>query len=178
MSAPSGARASGPWHQDVTAEQWRAFFAAYLGWMLDGFDFTILTFLLVEIQREFNIAYLFISHNLAVVEHLSDRIAILYLGKIVEVLRTDRLHRQAVHPYTRALIDAIPVPDPTVRQFDSVLMGEIPGAMSVPRGCRFNPRCEHAIGRCFEEEPPLEALGDGHHVACHLHLQRSTKGIA
>jgi oligopeptide/dipeptide ABC transporter ATP-binding protein len=126
--------------------------------------------LLVDIQREFQIAYLFISHNLAAVEHVSDRVAILYRGKIVEVLKSDDLNREAMHPYTRALIDAIPVPDPMRITFSAVLKGEIAGITNLPRGCRFNPRCEYAEGRCFEDEPPLEDLGNGHYVACHRRL--------
>jgi oligopeptide/dipeptide ABC transporter ATP-binding protein len=126
--------------------------------------------LLVDIQREFQIAYLFISHNLAIVEHVANRVAVLYLGKIVEVLNSGDLSLKAVHPYTRALIDAIPVPDPMDVKADAVLKGEIPSAMRLPPGCRFNSRCEHAQQRCFDEEPPLDDLGDGHHVACHRHL--------
>ena len=126
--------------------------------------------LLVEIQREFQIAYLFISHNLAIVEHVANRVAVLYLGKIVEVLNSRDLSLKAVHPYTRALIDAIPVPDPMDVKADAVLKGEIPSAMQLPPGCRFNSRCEHAQQRCFDEEPLLNDLGDGHQVACHRHL--------
>jgi oligopeptide/dipeptide ABC transporter ATP-binding protein len=126
--------------------------------------------LLVDIQREFQIAYLFISHNLAIVEHVANRVAVLYLGKIVEVLNSRDLSLKAVHPYTRALIDAIPVPDPMDVKADAVLKGEIPSAMQLPPGCRFNSRCEHAQQRCFEEEPLLDDLGDGHQVACHRHL--------
>jgi oligopeptide/dipeptide ABC transporter ATP-binding protein len=126
--------------------------------------------LLVEIQREFQIAYLFISHNLAIVEHVANRVAVLYLGKIVEVLNSRDLSLKAVHPYTRALIDAIPVPDPMDVKADAVLKGEIPSAMQLPPGCRFNSRCEHAQQRCFDEEPLLDDLGDGHQVACHRHL--------
>jgi oligopeptide/dipeptide ABC transporter ATP-binding protein len=126
--------------------------------------------LLVDIQREFQIAYLFISHNLAIVEHVANRVAVLYLGKIVEVLNSRDLSLKAVHPYTRALIDAIPVPDPMDVKADAVLKGEIPSAMQLPPGCRFNSRCEHAQQRCFDEEPLLDDLGDGHQVACHRHL--------
>jgi oligopeptide/dipeptide ABC transporter ATP-binding protein len=126
--------------------------------------------LLVDIQREFQIAYLFISHNLAIVEHVANRVAVLYLGKIVEVLNSSDLSLKAVHPYTRALIDAIPVPDPMDVKADAVLKGEIPSAMQLPPGCRFNSRCEHAQQRCFDEEPLLDDLGDGHQVACHRHL--------
>ena len=126
--------------------------------------------LLVEIQREFQIAYLFISHNLAIVEHVANRVAVLYLGKIVEVLNSRDLSLKAVHPYTRALIDAIPVPDPMDVKADAVLKGEIPSAMQLPHGCRFNSRCEYAQQRCFDEEPRLDDLGDGHQVACHRHL--------
>lgn len=126
--------------------------------------------LLVDIQREFQIAYLFISHNLAIVEHVANRVAVLYLGKIVEVLNSSDLSLKAVHPYTRALIDAIPVPDPMDVKADAVLKGEIPSAMRLPPGCRFNSRCEYAQQRCFDEEPLLDDLGDGHQVACHRHL--------
>ena len=126
--------------------------------------------LLVDIQREFQIAYLFISHNLAIVEHVANRVAVLYLGKIVEVLNSSDLSLKAVHPYTRALIDAIPVPDPMNVKTDAVLKGEIPSAMRLPPGCRFNSRCEYAQQRCFDEEPLLDDLGDGHQVACHRHL--------
>jgi len=126
--------------------------------------------LLVEIKREFQIAYLFISHNLAIVEHIADRVAVMYLGKIVEVLGSGDLHHRAVHPYTRALIAAVPLPDPRNVKFDTVLKGEIPSAMRLPAGCRFNARCEHAQQRCFQDEPVLEDLGEGHHVACHFRL--------
>jgi oligopeptide/dipeptide ABC transporter ATP-binding protein len=126
--------------------------------------------LLVDIQREFQIAYLFISHNLAIVEHVADQVAVLYLGKIVEILNSSALSLKAVHPYTRALIGAIPVPNPLDVKADEVLKGEIPSGMRLPPGCRFNSRCEHAQQRCFDEEPSLDDLGDGHHVACHRHL--------
>jgi peptide/nickel transport system ATP-binding protein/oligopeptide transport system ATP-binding protein len=130
--------------------------------------------LLRDIQRDDGVAYLFISHNLAVVEHLSHRIAILYLGRIVEVLHSENLNAQAAHPYTLSLIDAIPVPDPERVRTDLSLQGEIPSAMDLPRGCAFQGRCAYAQERCRQETPALEDLGAGHLVACHFHrLTRS-----
>jgi len=125
--------------------------------------------LLKDIQREDGVAYLFISHNLAVVEHLSHRIAILYLGRIVEVLHSENLNAQAAHPYTLSLIDAIPVPDPERVRTDLSLKGEIPSAMDLPRGCSFQGRCAYAQERCRQQTPALEDLGAGHLVACHFH---------
>ncbi len=123
--------------------------------------------LMVDIQRSTQIAYLFISHNLAVVEHICHRIAILYLGRIVEVLPTAQLHGPLVHPYTRALVDSIPVPDPRRVRQRLALKGEIPDPMNQPAGCRFNPRCIHAHGPCFDQVPELEDTGGGHLMACH-----------
>lgn len=125
--------------------------------------------LLTEIQREYGIAYLFISHNLAVVEHLAHRVAILYLGRVVEVLASQDLNVRAVHPYTRSLIDAIPVPDPEQVRADIRLQGEIPSAMDLPPGCAFHARCGHAQDRCRSEAPALVSLNAGHQVACHFH---------
>ena len=130
--------------------------------------------LLRDIQRDDGVAYLFISHNLAVVEHLSHRIAILYLGRIVEVLDSQALNAQAAHPYTLSLIDAIPVPDPERVRTDLRLHGEIPSAMDLPPGCAFQGRCANVQERCRRETPVLEDLGAGHLVACHFHrLTRS-----
>ena len=123
--------------------------------------------LLLEIQQQHQIAYLFISHNLAIVEHVCDRVVILYLGKVAEILATGDLHRQKLHPYTRALIDSIPVPDPARVKATVPLQGEIPDPMNLPTGCRFSPRCAMAQGVCREREPALTDLGGGHWMACH-----------
>ena len=123
--------------------------------------------LLLEIQQQHQIAYLFISHNLAIVEHVCDRVVILYLGKVAEILATDDLHQQKLHPYTRALIDSIPVPDPARVKATVPLQGEIPDPMNLPTGCRFSPRCAMAQGVCREREPALTDLGGGHWMACH-----------
>jgi oligopeptide/dipeptide ABC transporter ATP-binding protein len=123
--------------------------------------------LLMSVRRHHGIAYLFISHNLAIVEHVCDRVVILYLGKIVEVLGTPQLHSEPLHPYTRALIDAIPVPDPTQAGAVTPLPGEIPDPMNLPAGCRFSPRCALATERCRREEPVLTSMGGEHWMACH-----------
>lgn len=123
--------------------------------------------LLMELQQQHRIAYLFISHNLAIVEHVCDRVIILYLGKVVEILNTGDLHQPCLHPYTRALIDSIPVPDPARVKAGIPLQGDIPDPMNLPSGCRFSPRCDWARGVCHEREPDLTDLGGGHWMACH-----------
>jgi oligopeptide/dipeptide ABC transporter ATP-binding protein len=123
--------------------------------------------LLMEIQEQHQIAYLFISHNLAIVEHICDRVLILYLGKVVEILKVDDLHQSGLHPYTRALIDSIPIPDPARVKAGIPLHGEIPDPMNLPTGCRFSPRCVMAQGMCHEREPELTDMGAGHWMACH-----------
>ncbi len=124
--------------------------------------------LLVEIQASANIAYLFIGHNIEVVEHVADKIAVMYLGKIVELLDAGKILDQSWHPYTRALINAIPIPDPNVAQDEIVLKGEIPDAHDYPQGCRFHPRCPDVHKRCLDEEAEFREINDAHFVACHL----------
>ncbi|GAC1342011.1 MAG: dipeptide ABC transporter ATP-binding protein [Acetobacteraceae bacterium] len=123
--------------------------------------------LLVRLQQEFGLAYLFIAHDLAVVRHISDRVAVMYLGRIVELAPTEALFARPAHPYTQALLDAIPVPDPRRHRRRVVLRGEVPSPVRPPPGCHFHPRCPIATGRCRVEDPALRDLGDGHSAACH-----------
>ena len=124
--------------------------------------------LLVDLQREFKLAYLFIAHDLAVVKHMSDRVAIMYLGKLVETADSETLYRDARHPYTRSLISAIPVPDPHREQKRIVLTGDVPSPIAPPAGCHFHPRCPFAEPRCAQQYPELREVDAGHLSACHL----------
>ena len=129
--------------------------------------------LLLDLQRELRLSYLFIAHDLAVVKHVSDRIAVMYLGNIVETADADRLYRQAAHPYTRALISAIPVAEPGRRSQRIVLQGDVPSPISPPSGCPFHPRCPHATDKCRAEKPVLrqpDPARPDHQVACHYDL--------
>ncbi|WP_298826599.1 ABC transporter ATP-binding protein [uncultured Piscinibacter sp.] len=124
--------------------------------------------LMMDLQQEFHLSYLFIAHDLAVVEHISHRVAVMYLGKIVEIAPRKAIFTQPLHPYTEALLDAVPVPDPTVRRQRRVLSGDVPSPMKPPPGCHFHTRCPHAEERCRREEPPLQQVQAGQWVACHL----------
>ncbi|MFG1260604.1 oligopeptide/dipeptide ABC transporter ATP-binding protein [Xanthobacter flavus] len=126
--------------------------------------------LLRKVQRETSVAYLFISHDLSVVEHIADRVAIMYLGRIVELAPRETLWRAPLHPYTRALIEALPRMDPTTSRIadKTIVGGDLPSPFSPPKGCRFHTRCPIAVGRCAIEAPALSDAGDGHLVACHL----------
>lgn len=129
--------------------------------------------LLVDLQREFKLSYLFIAHDLAVVKHVSDRVAIMYLGKIVETAASETIYHQARHPYTQSLIAAIPVPDPHRSVARQVLRGDVPSPINPPSGCSFHPRCPVAEPRCAQREPALLASGAGQFAACHLiHSER------
>lgn len=134
--------------------------------------------LLLDLQSEMNLTYLFIAHDLSVVKHVSDYIAVMYLGKIVEYTDADSVYKNPLHPYTQALISAIPVPDPSVRKQKIVLHGDVPSPLSPPQGCRFHTRCPFAFSRCRSEEPELlpaqGTLGEEHVVACHLVNRRES----
>lgn len=123
--------------------------------------------LLVDLQREFNLAYLFIAHDLAVVKHISDRIAIMYLGNIVEQSTGESIYHQPRHPYTRSLISAIPIPNPHNRTTREVIKGDVPSPINPPSGCRFHPRCPHVMDQCKVDPPQLRPVAD-HLVSCHL----------
>ncbi len=124
--------------------------------------------LLRNLQREFGLTYLFIAHNLSVVEHISDRVGVMYLGKMVELASRDDIFREPLHPYTKALISAIPNPDPTNRRERIVLQGDVPSPINPPSGCRFHPRCWIAKSVCKEQEPAFEEKKKGHWAACHF----------
>jgi oligopeptide/dipeptide ABC transporter ATP-binding protein len=145
--------------------------------------------LLEDLQREFNLTYLFIAHDLSVVRHVSDRVAVMYLGKVAEMASSEDLYREPRHPYTGALMSAVPVPDPNLarRKQRVILEGDVPSPISPPTGCRFHPRCPKSrsmareqgitdppfMPKCVEEEPALDLMGgDGHVAACHYPLER------
>ncbi len=136
-----------------------------------GLDVTVklrVLALLRELQAEFRVAYLFISHDLAVIRQLADRVAVMYLGQVVEEGPTETLFARPLHPYTQALQASVPAPDPEAPWRPPVLRGEPPSAIAVPAGCRFHPRCPLTEARCRVEPPVLRELGRGHRVACHL----------
>jgi peptide/nickel transport system ATP-binding protein len=125
--------------------------------------------LLEDLQRELGLALLFISHDLAIVEHMTHRVAVMYLGKIVELAEKRQMFAAPKHPYTEALLSAVPVPDPTIARNRIILKGDVPSPMNPPKGCRFHTRCPYAFDRCRHEEPPLRSIVAGHLTACHLH---------
>jgi peptide/nickel transport system ATP-binding protein/oligopeptide transport system ATP-binding protein len=124
--------------------------------------------ILRDLQRDFGLTYLFIAHNLSVVEHFSDRVGVMYLGKMVEVAERDELYENPLHPYTQALMSAIPIPDPTLKRQRILLEGDVPSPLNPPTGCRFHTRCPLAFDRCSQEEPPLKDYGTEHYAACWL----------
>ena len=125
--------------------------------------------LLEELQEKLGLTYLFIAHDLAVVRHISDRVAVMYLGKLVEVTDRDSLYENPLHPYTRALLSAVPVPDPVIeaKRTRMILVGDVPSPVNPPSGCRFHPRCPYAEDNCKVDEPALAEVKPGHYAACH-----------
>jgi oligopeptide/dipeptide ABC transporter ATP-binding protein len=124
--------------------------------------------LLMDLQAEFHLSYLFVAHDLAVVEHISHRVAVMYLGKIVEIAPTREIFAQPLHPYTEALLESVPVPDPTVKKQRRVLGGDVPSPVDPPTGCRFHTRCPYAENICRSDEPPLRPVASDRLVACHF----------
>lgn len=124
--------------------------------------------LISELQRKLNLTYMFISHNLGVVQHISSKIAVMYVGKIVEIGSVDQIFEEPIHPYTQALLDAVPVPDPDVQKARVLLKGKVPSPENPPKGCRFHTRCLYRMEICMKIEPQLLDAGKSHKVACHL----------
>ena len=122
--------------------------------------------ILKDLQQEFGLTYLFIAHNLSVVEHISNRVAVMYLGKMVELSDRDDLFAQPMHPYTRALMSAIPIPDPTLKRERTILKGDVPSPLNPPSGCRFHPRCPIAVEICSQKDPEFREATADHWVAC------------
>jgi oligopeptide/dipeptide ABC transporter ATP-binding protein len=126
--------------------------------------------LLQDLQEKFGLTYLFISHGLAVVKHISTRVGVMYLGKLIELAPAGEIYSNPLHPYTQALLDAIPIPDPGAKRGSvQKLPGEVPNPIAPPPGCRFHTRCPHAMDRCKIEEPNFREVSPGHWIACFLH---------
>ena len=124
--------------------------------------------LLIKLKKDFGLTMLFVSHDLSVVEYICDRIIVMYLGKVMEIAKRDDLYKKPLHPYTKALLSAIPLPDPEVKRNRILLEGDTPSPVDPPEGCRFCTRCPSAREICRKKAPMLEEVGDGHTVACHF----------
>ncbi len=133
--------------------------------------------LLQELQEDFNLTYLFISHDLSVVEHICDRVAVMYVGKLVEMADTEELYLNPLHPYTEALMSAVPKSDPDLKSDRIELEGEVADPGNPPKGCYFHPRCRYAIDRCKQEAPVLEEVREGHFVSCHRARELNLRGV-
>ncbi|MCB0096207.1 MAG: ABC transporter ATP-binding protein, partial [Caldilineaceae bacterium] len=132
---------------------------------------------LQELQRDLGLTLLFIAHDLSVVEHICDRIAVMYVGKLVEVAESEELLRNPKHPYTEALVSAVPPADPDIQMQRIILEGDVPSPVNPPAGCVFHPRCRYAKDICKQEEPQLIEIKPGHHVSCHLAAELDLTGI-
>lgn len=125
--------------------------------------------LLVKLKEELSLTMLFVAHDLSVVEHISDRVAVMYLGQIVEMADVDDLYKNTLHPYTRALMSAIPIPDPSIKRESDILEGDLPSPIDLPVGCRFASRCSSCMDICMKDNPVLKEINPNHLVACHLY---------
>jgi peptide/nickel transport system ATP-binding protein len=134
--------------------------------MIDVSLRTAIVDLMLNLRKDFGLTYLFITHDLAIAKYISDRIGIMYLGRIVELGNKETIFSNPIHPYTQALLAAIPVPDPDRKRRASELIGDVPSAINVPRGCRFHTRCRYATEACEREEPQLVEVSPGHFAAC------------
>lgn len=133
--------------------------------------------LMLDLQERLNLTYLFVAHNLSVVKHICDRVAVMYVGKLVEMATTEELYRSPKHPYTAALMAAVPVADPRVKTGNVELKGEVPSPANPPSGCYFHPRCEHAVDICREQAPAFREITPGHFVSCHRADELKLQGI-
>jgi peptide/nickel transport system ATP-binding protein len=134
--------------------------------------------LLQDLQEQFDLSYLFISHDLSVVEHVSDVVAVMYVGKMIEKADTEELYHNPKHPYTEALLSSVPNPSPGKGKKRIVLTGEVPNPRNPPSGCHFHPRCAYAVAECSQQSPPLREIAPGHTVACHLAEDLSLRGVS
>ena len=130
--------------------------------------------LLKDIQKEFGLTYIFIAHDLGVVRHISDRVGVMYLGRMVELSGSEELYEQPLHPYTKALLSSVPIPDPDVKRESIILTGDIPSASNPPSGCAFHTRCPHAMEVCKTINPVYQEIKNGHYAACHLYGEQNS----